>query len=574
MSVNSTTKGKQSAAPTNVIAAPYLPFSIDYCQEVLPAAGNRNGTTLNNAGSNGNYWSATRNSSNASNAYNLNFNSSNQNRNNNNRNNGFSVRPVSASITFAPSAVAPLGSSSYHISADQLLADLYRAYRDARRGKRQRPYQLCFESQLEHNLIALRNEIWERTYQPGLSTCFMITEPKQREIFAASFRDRIVHHLIFNYIYPLFLRTFIADSYSCITHRGTHYGVARLSHHIREVSRNYTQPCYVMKLDIRGYFMHINRPLLYAICLHTLEKKRVAPSDEPGKHWGDKLDYPLLSFLLQRTILYNPTDNCRIIGQRADWDGLPPDKSLFHSPTDCGLPIGNLTSQLFSNIYLNEFDQFMKRTLGCRHYGRYVDDSYVVSNSKSWLRGLLPAINGFLKDYLMLELHPNKVRIVDARHGVEFLGAYVKPYRTYLANKTFRRIKLRMDALEKSDCKPKELQPVVNSLLGVMSHYATYRLRTEMLCRHRQLFSKGCYDANALKFIPRAEPSALQTPLGAPLSSANSRCGGAARPRKATPGVIYSDIGGRPPRRKTAAKRCPNWTTLYGKPPNKPNHKP
>ena len=233
---------------------------------ILPAAGNRNDTNLNNAGSNGNYWSSSLNTDNPNNAYNVNFNSDNVNRNNN-RYNGQSVRPVSALMMNGP---API----FDTSPSQLLADLYKAYKDARRHKRRKDYQLRFERNLEGELLRLRDAIISRRYRPGPSTCFVIHDPKMREVFAAQFRDRVVHHLLYNYIAPLLIPTFIRDSYSCIPGRGTHDGIFRLENSIRAVSCNYSRRCYILKLDIEGYFMHIHRQLLLDISLEALEPYR------------------------------------------------------------------------------------------------------------------------------------------------------------------------------------------------------------------------------------------------------------------------------------------------------------
>ena len=162
----------------------------------------------------------------------MNFNSGNVNRNNNNRYNGFSVRPVSA---FTMAGFAPI----FDTSPSRLLQDLYRAYKDARRHKRGRNYQLKFERNAESELVRLRDAIVSGRYQPGPSTCFVIHDPKMREVFAARFRDRVVHHLLYNYIAPLLIPTFIRDSYSCIPDRGTHDGIVRLEESIRRTSENY-----------------------------------------------------------------------------------------------------------------------------------------------------------------------------------------------------------------------------------------------------------------------------------------------------------------------------------------------
>ncbi len=458
----------------------------------LPAAGYRNNTSLNNAGSNGNYWSGTLNENNSNNAYNLNFNSGNHDWNNNNRNNGFAVRPVSA--------LTPLLSSSLlymTLTREQLLLDLYRAYKDARRHKRHRNYQLEFEYHLEENLSELCDDLYHRTYRPRPSTCFIIHDPKMREVFAADFRDRIVHHLFYNYTHVLFERTFIADSYSCISGRGTHYGINRLKHHLRSESRNHTRPCYVLRLDIKGYFMHIHRPTLLALCRKALKQMSHHHSDVEGLTWQQKLDYSFVDYLLTSIIETDCLKDCRMMGSIADWDRLPKDKSLFHSSLGCGLPIGNLSSQLFSNVYLNHFDQYCKRVLGCEHYGRYVDDVYVVSTDKRALQSWIPAMRAFLEERLGLHLHPHKMRIVNEWEGVEFLGAFVKPYSCYISTSSLYRMRNKVKRLKKTTTN--HLEASVNSYLGVLSHYDSYHLRCLMFAHHPLLRQCGRFSLSVLK---------------------------------------------------------------------------
>lgn len=476
---------------------PSLPlFSIDDCPESVPAAGYRNGSSLNNAGSNGNYWSSTPNESNTNNAYELNFNSSNHNVNWNNRNNGRSVRPVSELTPSAPSG----GARRFSITPEQLLRDLYRAYRDARKHKRGRSYQLRFEFYLEDNLVNLRDELLEGRYSPRPSTCFIIHDPKMREVFAADFRDRIVHHLFYNYTHVLFERTFIADSYSCIEGRGTHYGIDRLRHHIRSVSAGYSRPCYVLKVDVRGYFMHIDRTRLMRICRQTLAKMKHRSSDTEGRSWGEVLDYPFVDYLLECIVHADPLRQCRLLGSPDDWHGLPREKSLFFAAEGCGLPIGNLSSQLFSNIYMNLFDQYAKRSLGCRHYGRYVDDAYIVSGSRDFLKSLLAPMARFLESELGLTLHPHKSRIFDVRQGVEFLGAYHKPFRTYVSHSSLRRMKCKAFSLPADD--GRLLQSAVNSYLGVLSHYDSYCLRRVLFGFSSGLVACGRFGRDWLTFRP------------------------------------------------------------------------
>ena len=327
------------------------------------------------------------------------------------------------------------------LTYDILFRDLHRAYYAARRKKRGKDYQREFESRLETNLRELCDDLYRRRYRARPSTCFIITDPKRREVFAADFRDRIVHHLYFNYVHEMLERTFIADSYSCIRKRGTSYGIRRLERHIRQASLNYTEDCYVLKMDVKGYFMHIDRRRLLEITLKRLDRMSVHRiMKRHPQTWGDMLDMDFVRYLTREIIMLNPMENCAIHGSPRDWDDLPHDKSLFHAPTGCGLPIGNLTSQLFSNVYLGEFDDFMKRTLKCRHYGRYVDDFYVVSPDNAWLRSLAMPVKCFLEKEMGLDIQSGKTVICPTRMGVEYLGAYLKPWRTYVSRTTLNRM--------------------------------------------------------------------------------------------------------------------------------------
>lgn len=403
------------------------------------------------------------------------------------------MRPVSEFVPLMNSLFL------FHLSPGQLLADLYKAYKDARRHKRKRFYQLQFELDFEFELVSLRDELLTRTYIPSASTCFIINEPKKREVFAAEFRDRIVHHLYYNYASPLFERLFIADSYSCRKNKGTHYGIKRLQHHIRSVSENYARRCYVMRIDILGYFMHISRDRLLDICLKNLVKMARRESDVAGKTWCEKLDYELLFYLSDVIIRNNPLENCKMKGAASDWRGLPRSKSLFHSDEGCGLPIGNLTSQLFSNVYMNEFDCFVKRSFPQFAYGRYVDDAFFVSPSKSALRDIIPLLNAFLSSSLNLELHKNKLFIMDIRYGVEFLGGFSKPYRCYMANRSLARVRGKIYALNNV----KDvflLRASINSFLGILSHYATFRIRKELFAHLECANRCGVFNRRFMKF--------------------------------------------------------------------------
>lgn len=390
------------------------------------------------------------------------------------------------------------GHRQFTISAEQLLLDLYRAYKDARKHKRGRKYQLKFEYGLERNLIALRDELLAGKYRPLPSSCFIIHDPKMREVFAADFRDRIVHHLFYNYTHELFERTFVYDCYSCIKGRGTHFGIERLKHHIRSVSAGYSRPCYVLKIDIKGYFMNINRKVLIGICRRTLNRARYKTYHNSGC-LNDSIDYGFVDYLLETIIECDPIDNCVVKGNLSDWNNLPVEKSLFGSMPECGLPIGNLSSQLFSNIYMNVFDQFMKRKLGCRHYGRYVDDAYVVSESADFLKSIIPNVDEFLKSSLGLSLSLNKVRVYDAYLGVEFLGAYLKPHRTYVSSGSLKRIRRKITC-SSGRMDYKYISASANSFLGVLSHYNSFCLRRVLFGYISRYKRYGRFDRNWLTF--------------------------------------------------------------------------
>lgn len=356
----------------------------------------------------------------------------------------------------------------------QILTDLFQAYFDARKNKRNTANAIAFEKNLETNLFELHEEIINYNYEPQSSICFMVNKPVKREIFAADFRDRVVHHFIYNYISPIFETTFINDSYSCRKGKGTHYGIKRIDHFIRSCSENYSKDCYILKLDIRGYFMSINKKLLFDKVKSTLLKKRIKIT----------FDLPLVLYLLEKTIFNNPVENCRIKGSKSDWQGLPNSKSLFKVPKTNGLPIGNLTSQLFGNIYLNELDHFVKHNLVIKYYGRYVDDFVIVHPNKYYLQFIIPKITSFLKEELKLDLHPKKIYLQHFSKGVSYLGAVIKPHRIYISNRTKGNF---YAALQKHNAIARDHKPAkeekeqfissVNSYLGIMHHYKTYKLR-------------------------------------------------------------------------------------------------
>ena len=363
------------------------------------------------------------------------------------------------SIPTATATITPCASSEYQ-TQEKLLTDIFAAYYSARYNKRNTQNQVRFERDLSNNLIRLYREILDESYKVGRSICFIIERPVKREVFAASFRDRIVHHYLYNYLMPIFDPVFIYDSYSCRVGRGTLFGIERLEHHIRSCSNNYKKECWVLKLDLTGYFMSMDRQRLYDIVVGVLLAK--GKDKEPG--------FRTVVFLLKKVIFNDPTKGCYMKGEKSDWVGLPPSKSLFHAREGCGLPIGNLTSQLFSNIYLNELDQYVKRVLKVKHYGRYVDDFYLVDNSKERLLSLIEPIRKFLDEKLFLTLHPKKIYLQRQEQGVQFLGCVVKNGHRYMSARGHKLMMENLANTYANEPNPYLVRACVNSYKGYLSH--------------------------------------------------------------------------------------------------------
>lgn len=315
-------------------------------------------------------------------------------------------------------------------------------------------------------------------YKCSPSICFIVNKPVKREIFAAHFRDRVIHHLLFNYIVSFFEKEFLSDAYSCRKNKGVHYGVKRLNHFINKCSADYTKDAYILKLDIRSYFMSMNKSILF----HQVKKVLIK-----NKNYLE-FDLKLVLSLLKETIYNDPKKNCIFKGNPASWEGLPPSKSLFHASENCGLPIGNLTSQLFGNVYLNEFDHWVKKQLKIKYYGRYVDDFFLVHHNKNYLKACIPKISNFLSQHLQLTLHPHKIYLQHFSKGVSFLGTVIKPYRIYIGNRTkgnfylaLQRFNALVNSRKPTDAELNSFCSVVNSYLGLLQHYNTYKLRKKML---------------------------------------------------------------------------------------------
>lgn len=289
------------------------------------------------------------------------------------------------------------------------------------------------------NLFALHEDLKNKTYAHGGYQAFKINDPKPRDIHKASVRDRLTHHAIYRILYPFFDTLFIADSYSCRQEKGTHRALDRFRTFGSKASKNHTKTLWVLKCDVRKFFASIDHEVLLGIL-----SERIPDRD--------------ILWLLERVIRSFRSSPLRLE------DSTPP----LGRGGRKGLPLGNLTSQLLVNIYMNEFDQFVKHRLKAKYYIRYADDFVVMSRNRAWLEHILIEMEGFLGGRLHLKLHPDKVSIQTVASGIDFLGWVHFPDHRVLRGATKRRMFRKVS--EKN----------AGSYLGLLSHGNGYRLKRKI----------------------------------------------------------------------------------------------
>jgi hypothetical protein len=338
------------------------------------------------------------------------------------------------------------------------IEELVQAYRSCRKHKRSKKTALAFETELELNLYNLYVELRKGTYEIGKSTCFIVTDPKPREIWAADFRDRIIHHLLYNRLYPIFTKRFIHQSFACIPGRGIHTAKQWADKAFRRTSENYTKQCFYLKLDLFSYFNRIRKDILFQIVTEKVPE---------GSFLWD---------LLKKIILHDPRSNCRIVGPRSEGI-VPSTKSLWNNDAMTGIPIGNLTSQFFSNVFLDGFDQFAKRGLKIKFYGRYVDDVLVFHQSSEYLNDLSHSMYGFLRQQLSLSANEKKTFVASAYQGVDFVGFRLLPGRIYLRRKIYHKAKQAVSNLLTA---PNRKESQYNSYHGMLQHTNGFRAQQSL----------------------------------------------------------------------------------------------
>ena len=349
--------------------------------------------------------------------------------------------------------------------------DIVEAYFDCRRTKRRKNSATKFEVDFEKDCYDLANEINNRTYEIGPSIAFFVTRPKKREVFAADFRDRVIHHWLMIRLEPLFEKTFIHDTYNCRKGKGTHYGVKRLYEKIKQISENYTKDCWVARFDMKGFFMSIHKPTLWSKLEEYIKKNYTNSTDVDDVLW-----------VVHKVVMHCPENNCIKKSPNKMWVGFPKDKSLFTCGEENGLPIGNLTSQMFANFYLWLFDMIMVFLFG-EGFGRYVDDFFEVCTDKKIILYNINKSRNWLRDNLNIKLHPNKIYIQYYTKGIKFTGGVVKPNRIYTANRTIDKFKTLVQFLNAHPdlYTTEEVICRVNSYLGFLKYTASYTIKRRII---------------------------------------------------------------------------------------------
>lgn len=325
--------------------------------------------------------------------------------------------------------------------------NIFRGWREFLVGKKKKKDVIYFQHNLEENLNNLYTSLKKQTYNPGLYTGFYVRDPKIRLIHKATVPDRVVHHIVSIILEKIYEPTFYAHSYSCRKNKGTHRGVLALQKMALKASKNNTRTCWALKCDIKKFFASVNQQILFEIL-----QRRIKDQD-----FLELLHKIINSFYSDRT------------------------EDLSNKK---GIPIGNLTSQLFSNIYMDVLDQFIKHKLKIKYYIRYADDFVILSHNKIELETLVNPIHEFLKDKLDLDLHPDKIIFRKLTSGIDFLGYIIFPYyilpRTKTKRRLIKKIRRRIREYKRGKISKEILNQTIQSYLGYLSHANAYKFKQQL----------------------------------------------------------------------------------------------
>jgi retron-type reverse transcriptase len=335
--------------------------------------------------------------------------------------------------------------------------NLYQAWEQAQKGKRFREEVLAFANDLEANLIDIQNHLIYGTYRVGKYRPFYVYEPKKRLIMALPFRDRVVQWAIYRQLFPLLDKQFIFDSYACRKGKGTHAAADRLQYWLRQTDRK-PERYYYLKLDISKYFYRVDHAVLIEILKRKIKDKQ------------------LIELL------------CTIINCEEMKFGLPAGVNPDMCPEDerlseVGMPIGNLTSQMFANLYLNELDNYAKHGLRLHYYIRYMDDVIILHPDKKYLAEVKNEIETFLNEKLNLQLN-NKTAIRPCSMGIDFVGFRIWATHRKLKKKTAKKIKTRVKYLvkakESGEVTQETFERSIASYKGILQHCNSYGFRQKL----------------------------------------------------------------------------------------------
>ncbi len=338
------------------------------------------------------------------------------------------------------------------------LEKLVQAYFDCRQHKRTTASALRFELNLERNLLTLHEELTSGAYRPGRSICFAISRPRPREVWAAEFRDRIVHHLLYNQVADRFHRRFIADSCACIPGRGTLYAAQRLEAKVRSQTQNWAKPGFYLKCDLANFFVSIDKRVLWPLLIKQI----------PERWWRG---------LCKVVLFHDPRRDYELQGSAQILEAVPAHKRLVNAGKYSGLPIGNLSSQFFANVLLNELDQHIKHRIGARHYTRYVDDMVLLHESQQWLNEAKASIDSFLPE-LGLALNPRKTVLQPISRGIDYVGQVIKPWRRTTRPRTLQQSLTRLETMP-----PGDVFASGNSYLGLARQAGASHHEQALICR-------------------------------------------------------------------------------------------
>jgi len=314
--------------------------------------------------------------------------------------------------------------------------NLMKAAKKALKGTKSKTESLEFYYNLESNLINLQNELESGTYDPGSYKYFKVFEPKVREIAVAPFRDRVVHHAIVNILEPIYENTFISDSYATRKNKGTHKAVSKAQEMIKKNE-------WYLKSDIRKYFPSIDHEVLLSILKRKIK------------------DESLLS-LLEKIV------------RNGGADGK-------------GLPIGNLTSQFFANVYMDKFDHFVKEELSCKYYIRYMDDFVIFENDKEKLKEILVRLSEYLNKNLKLELKENATYTNKRKNGLSFLGMRIFPnlirINSVNLKRSVKKMRIKARLYSAGKIKDEDITQSAQSIMGYLKYYNSHQLRQDLIAK-------------------------------------------------------------------------------------------